>query len=280
VAGRPTEEELDELRRHFEIERELADRLRSATAAERRDLYPRVYEELFRRVELAGNEEAQRAQVGLLLRLLEPFLTGCRTFLEIGAGTCDLSLALAPRIDRVWAVDAVAPSLDVEDLPPAFSFVIDRELDEVVPAGEVDAALSCHFIEHLHPDDVGVHLETVLGKLTPGGVYVVVTPNRLYGPHDISRHFSAEPVGLHLREYSHGDLVEELRAAGFDRVGVIGGIGELPKPAAGARVRAAEGLLEALPRGLCRWLLDRAPRHPPFRPLEQVKVAAYKPERG
>src|SRR6266436_5126674 len=39
-----------QLREHYLIERELADRLRCAGPAERRTLYPLVYDELFRRV--------------------------------------------------------------------------------------------------------------------------------------------------------------------------------------------------------------------------------------
>ena len=99
MARTPTEGELESLRRHFEIERELADRLRRAPKERRKRLYAEVYAELFRRVEMPGNAEAQRAQVGLLLELLEPLLAGARTFLEIGAGSCELSLALAGRLD-------------------------------------------------------------------------------------------------------------------------------------------------------------------------------------
>ena len=75
MARTPTEGELEGLRRHFEIERELADRLRKAPKERRKRLYAEVYAELFRRVEMPGNAAAQRAQVGLLLELLEPLLS-------------------------------------------------------------------------------------------------------------------------------------------------------------------------------------------------------------
>ncbi len=67
--------ERDRLRRHFEIERELANRLRASSKEDRRTLYGEIYEELFRRVEMPGNAEAQRAQVGLLLELVSPFVS-------------------------------------------------------------------------------------------------------------------------------------------------------------------------------------------------------------
>ncbi|MCU0302483.1 MAG: class I SAM-dependent methyltransferase [Thermoanaerobaculales bacterium] len=280
MAKRPTGDELERLRRHFEIERELADRLRRSTREERPRLYAELYAELFRRVELPGNADAQRAQVGLLLRLLEPLLDGRRTFLEFGAGTGELSLELARRLERVWAVDAVDPGIDPGSAPEGFTFVEAGEVAGAIPAGAVDLALSCHFVEHLHPDDLQDHLGLLLSRLTPGGVYVVVTPNRLYGPHDVSRHFSYTPRGLHLREYSHLELGRELATAGFAPVAVLGRLGEAPDPRGWWRVGVAERLLDALPARLRRWGLDRAPRQAPFRPLEQVKVAGFKPRRG
>jgi hypothetical protein len=273
----PTEGELEGLRRHFEIERELADRLRRAPKERRKRLYAEVYAELFRRVEMPGNAEAQRAQVGLLLELLGPLLAGARTFLEIGAGSCELSLALAGRLERVWAVDAVDPEIDPGLTPEGFTFVPDGELDCAVPPDSIDLALSCHLVEHLHPDDLQDHLSTVLGKLTDGGAYAVVTPNRLYGPHDISRHFSDRPLGFHLREYTHTELAAELERAGFDPVWVVGRIGEPPTAGRWRRVAAAERVLEALPVPVRRWCLRRAPRDEPFRPLEQVKLVGFKP---
>jgi SAM-dependent methyltransferase len=276
MAQTPIDDERQRLRRHFEIESELADRLRRATKIERKTLYKEVYGELFRRVELPGNVDAQKAQVGLLLQLVEPFLTQSTAFLEIGAGSCDLSLALAARLQRVWAVDAIDPIVDPKRAPESFSFVSDDDFAGVVPAGSVDLALSCHFVEHLHPDDLRDHLAAVHGKLVVGGVYVVVTPNRLYGPHDISKHFSDVPVGFHLREYTHFELAAEFEAAGFESVRVIGRIGAAPTAGTRRMVAAAERMLGAVPVSVRRAILRHAPRQEPFRPLEQVKVIGLK----
>lgn len=269
----PTGEELERLRRHFEIERQLADRLRRADPVRRRILYRAVYDELHQRVDLVGNAEAQRAQVDLLLELLAPYLEGADAFIEIGAGTGDLSLAVADRVPRVWAVDAVVPG--IADPPEGFTFVADDALDSAIPDGVANVALSCHFVEHLHPDDVLEHLATVRTKLRRGGAYVVVTPNRLYGPHDVSRHFSDVPLGLHLCEMTHLELAAVMRRAGFGPVHVIGRLGEAPGATGWGRVAAAERVLGALPARLRRWLLDRAPRSAPFRPLEQVKLVGF-----
>ncbi len=269
----------DRLRRHFEIERELANRLRHSTKDERRSLYGEVYEELFRRVEMPGNSEAQRAQVGLLLELVAPFVEDRTTFVEFGAGTCDLSLALAERMDRVWAVDAVDPGLPTGSIPPGFSFVAAQNVRASVPNGDIDVALSCHFVEHLHFDDLNDHLVEVLDLLDDGGAYIVVTPNRIYGPHDISRGFSDRAEGLHLREYTHADLARELRRAGFEDVRAVGALGQIPGRGRLGAIGVVERVLDGLPGSWRRALLSGVSRRAPFRPLEQVKLAGFKTRR-
>ena len=78
--GRKEFRSADRLRAHYLVERELADRLRAATAAERPRLYSAVYDELYRRVPdhpqltRKADPDSQREAVALKLRLLSPFL--------------------------------------------------------------------------------------------------------------------------------------------------------------------------------------------------------------
>jgi hypothetical protein len=51
--------------------------------------------------------------------------------------------------------------------------------------------------------------------LVPGGAYICVTPNRLSGPHDISRYFDKVATGFHMKEYSIRELEATFRKAGF-----------------------------------------------------------------
>jgi hypothetical protein len=112
--------------------------------------------------------------------------------------------------------------------------------------------------------------------LRPGGHYLVVTPNRIYGPHDVSRYFADEAQGLHLREYTHADLARLLRRAGFQGVKRLRGIGVRPEERHVWPAALAEAAAGVLPTGLRRHLLDRYARGtpPPFRPLEQVMLVA------
>jgi SAM-dependent methyltransferase len=276
VAGNPDPDEQARRRSDYEVERELAARLEQAPPERRRSLYAEVYRELFLRGEVLSSADAERRQVPLLLRLLEPFLVGGTRFLEIGAGSCELSLALADRLPRVWATDAVEPEWRGRSAQTSFSFVEADRLTDEVPSGGVDLALSCRYVERLHPEDLPGHLRDVLRLLAPRGRYVIVTPNRIYGPHDASRGFSERASGLHLREYTHGSLTRELRRAGFRDVRTITSDGETSATTMLAIITIVEWLIDAVPDRWRRAILARAPRQAPYRPLEQVKLVATK----
>ncbi|HSL81379.1 MAG TPA: class I SAM-dependent methyltransferase [Thermoanaerobaculia bacterium] len=275
------------LRRQYEVERELADRLRTAPKARRWRLYGPVYEELFRRLpdqpQLAQKADpAARAVLARLQTLLlTPFLDGVGTFLEVGAGDGSLVFSLASRVPRVYAVEASEVVLEGEGAPPNLQVLRADSERIALPEGSVDLAFSSHFVEHLHPDDLADHLREVRRVLRPGAAYVCVTPSRLLGPHDVSKHFSEVPRGLHLVEYTHGELGRALAAAGFARVRVLRGVGRAPglwPLLPYAALEAALGLLPSRGRRrlLSSGLLPGASPEPPFRPLEQVKLAAWK----
>ena len=267
------------LRRHYEIEKELARRLREAPAEDRRRLYAEVYDAFYRLPDLPVDDpEGRRRTVELQARALEPYLSPESVFLEVGGGDGALARALAPRVRRVYAVEASAEAAAGVDWPANAELRVADASRLGLDDGTVDLAYSCHFLEHLHPDDAAVHAAEVRRVLIPGGRYVVVTPSRLWGPHDISRYFDREPTGFHLREYTHGDLAELFLGAGFGRVEALAGIGRPLARRALWPCRLAEGVLGRLPFALRRAVMDAVGRFgdEPFRPLEQVIVAGVR----
>jgi len=273
--------EIDErLREQYEVEKELAQRLKSAPKDERRGLYKEVYDELFRRLgdhpQMAHSTdvESRRHEVALQAALLEPFLIEDMGFLEVGAGDCALALEMTGRSHHVTAVDASAEITAGTPTPDNFRLVLADGPPLPIADGSIQLAYSCHFIEHLHPEDALDHAVEMRRVLAAGGRYICVTPNRLHGPHDISKHFDDEARGLHLKEYTFGDLAHLLSRAGFRRVRGLRGIGVEPRPSPIWRYRMAEAVLGSLPRRRRMRLLERlAPDAlEPFRPLEQVVV--------
>jgi hypothetical protein len=73
-------------------------------------------------------------------------------------------------------------------------------------------------MEHLHPDDAFDQLQNIYNALVPGGIYICITPNRLTGPHDISRYFDEFATGFHMKEYTTLELSNLFRKVGFSRV--------------------------------------------------------------
>ena len=273
----------DLLKRHYEIEKALAQRLRVATKPERGRLYRELYDEFFRSVpglpRLAEDLESQRQVVALQTVALEPFLDKDTVFLEIGAGDCALALELAGRARRVIAVDASAEAVGSADLPDNFELVLTDATELDLDPESVDLAYSCHFLEHLHPEDAADHLVAVRRVLRPGGAYVCVTPNRLWGPHDISKYFDDAPTGFHLREYTHGDLARLFRDCGYRQIRALRGLAQPPRCVALWPYACLEGGLGLLPQRVRRSVMAASLgrlRRSPFRPLEQVQVVGYR----
>jgi SAM-dependent methyltransferase len=210
------------LRRQFEAEKELADRLRRAARVERPALYRSLYEELFRRA--PGHERLEADRDGAVraraveaqMRLLRPWLEPRPgVFLEIGPGSGWLAFAMCSRADRVLAVDISDQLAPAAERPANFRFLASDGVSLPLENGAADLAFSYQVIEHQHPDDVAPGLAEVRRVLKPGGRYVLATPHRYSGPHDISRHFSDEPLGLHLKEWTYRELGRALEQAGF-----------------------------------------------------------------
>ena len=221
-----------QIRAHYEVERELANRLRTASGPERRRLYSLVYDELFRRVldhpmltqrpSAVDKEMAISAEVALLM----PFLDDSTTFLEVGPGDCALSLQIAKTVKKVYAVDVSGEITGDSARPDNFTLIISDGCTIPVPPNSVDVAYSNQLMEHLHPDDAAEQLRNIATALVPGGIYICITPNRLTGPHDVSMYFDTVATGFHLKEYTIAELTTFLRRAGFERVRAhVGGRG-------------------------------------------------------
>jgi SAM-dependent methyltransferase len=271
----------EQLREHYEIERALADRLRQAPATVRGALYALVYDELFRRIphhpQLRAREDPEahehrardvRHQLGFLSR----FFTPRTTFMEIGAGDCALSVQASGYVERVYAVDVSEELLAAVRPPSNLRLLLSDGVSVPVPEGSIDLALSDQLMEHLHPEDARQQLRNIHRSLRPAGVYLCVTPNRLYGPTDVSGYFDEVASGLHLREYSAGELRALLRECGFSRLVFYAGARGVFIPVPYMMLRAAEAVLDWLPG---RWR-KRVARQAPLRALLGVRVAAYK----
>lgn len=245
---------IDSVRNHYVIERKLADRLRAAPADQRATVYGDVYDELFRSVpdhpQLSVDPRERERHVLGKLRFVSRFLTKDSCLMEIGAGDCLFSINAAPHIRRGVVVDVSEVIVSAAEKVANLDIVITDGVSLPVEPGSVDVAYSDQLMEHLHPDDAAAQLLNVVRAVRPGGVYVCITPNRVFGPHDVSRAFDEVATGFHLREYTAREIRPLFLEAGFRRVDFYaGGRGHYMRIPAALAV-LAESIFERIPKAV------------------------------
>jgi SAM-dependent methyltransferase len=139
------------------------------------------------------------------LRRLPP----ARRVLDIGAGNGRFACAAA---DAHWVVALEISAEAIAVLRPRTGVsggpVICQASGLRLPfaAASFDAVVSQDLIEHLHPNQLAMHLAEVHRVLAPDGRYLLHTPSSLHG---------STSLGLHLREYRLRELRRIAQACGF-----------------------------------------------------------------
>jgi Methyltransferase domain len=245
---------------HYEVEIELADRLRNSSRAERKQLYSSVYEELFRKVPyhpllvLKSQKAVKRAELQELFETLRPFLNPDTVYAEVGAGDCALTMLVSPHVRKAYAID-VSETVTRGASAPNLEVVLSDGISIPVKATLI---FSNQLMEHLHPEDARDQLANVFAALEPGGKYFCITPNRMNGPHDVSGGIDEVARGFHLREYTNRELAGLFRSVGFARVQGFVRIRKFQTTLPLGVVIALETVVGCLPRSL-GWRVSNLP---------------------
>ncbi len=271
----------EQIRRHYEVEKELANRLRAASADERRRMYGSLYDELYRRIDdhpllarksLTEEEIWKSKAISTQLKFLQKFLNRESVFLEVGAGSCVLSIEVAKLVKQVYAVDVSQEMTRRTWYPQNFALLLFDGCRVPADAKGVNLAYSHQVMEHVHPDDAIEQLRSIYECLLPNGRYVCIVPNRLNGPHDISKYFDKVATGFHMKEYTTGELSRLFKGVGFSKVasyiGARGCYVQFPQFA----LRILESLLAALPHAL----RTRIGRAVPVRLFLEIRMVGLK----
>jgi ubiquinone/menaquinone biosynthesis C-methylase UbiE len=279
-SGQTETRDLNSLRDHFEIEKELAERLRNAPADQRRTMYRDVYNELFHRVadhpqnRRKADPAGQRAATLWQWRLLSHFISPKSAYLEVGAGDGHLAMQVAKKAKAAYAVDVSEVIASGNDTPVNFSWVLTDGVRIPIATASVNVAYSNQLMEHLHPQDANAQLSEIRRTLAPGGAYICITPHRFSGPHDISKFFTDTPCGFHLKEYTYAELDKVFRQAGFEYTRVWTGLkGKFFRISEGF-VIGMESLIGLLPRAWQKKITRSALLRPIF---INVTLVGYTP---
>jgi len=216
-----------QLREHYEIEKELANRLKNAGKKERRGLYSVLYTELLNKVPhhpinirtRTGNK-ADKSLLGEL-KTLKKYLNRNRNFLELGKGNHSaLAFEIAKYVKKVYVNQYIkfCAEIQPENQKADNIEIIDSDIDLALSPESIDIAFSKNLIEHLHPDDAKEQLQSIYKALVKGGRYLCITPHCFKGPSDISRDFDSVASGFHLKEYTNIELYRLFRNVGFLKI--------------------------------------------------------------
>ncbi|MBD3179131.1 MAG: methyltransferase domain-containing protein [Candidatus Latescibacteria bacterium] len=257
----------EQIREHYLLEKKLAGKLKNSTREERKALYTELYNELYQKLPhhprwtRKTNYQAKMNKVNAKMRFLNHYLNTDTTFMEIGPGDCLLAREISGYVRKVYALDVSDQVTRESEWPENFEFILSDGIGIPVENESVDIVFSNQMMEHLHPDDALDQVKNIYNTLKPGGKYLCITPNRLNGPHDISRYFDEVATCFHLKEYTITELVELFSMAGFSETGFIirmrdhYSFEKIPF----AIIRYTEKILEKLPHSLARKVSRLAP---------------------
>ena len=214
--------------RHYKIEKELAKRLRNASTDQRTSrLYSQVYEDLFLKIPdhpqlLRKLSDIEKKNiVANKFSFISDFIQPEDLFVELGAGDCSFSIAVAKKVRSVCAIDISYCITGNLDTPENFNLIISDATKISLTSNLANLIFSDQFVEHLHPEDAINHFKEVYRILCNKGYYVCLTPHRFSGPHDISVYFDDVATGLHLKEYSNAEIENLMRQVGFTNIRTI-----------------------------------------------------------
>ena len=213
----PENRNLEQVRKHFEIEKSIAEKIKRANREERKKIFPVMYHELFTKV--PDHPRLSKTKItdtnNQTLQFLKKYLNDSTIYVEFGPGDCQLASTVCKYTKKVIAVDISDQKKDRSSLPSNFELIIYDGFDLKMERNSVDVVFSDQFIEHLHPEDVEYHFQLVKRILRDNGLYIFRTPHAYFGPHDISKFFSDEPEGFHLKEWTHSEIEEILKEVNF-----------------------------------------------------------------
>jgi SAM-dependent methyltransferase len=220
----PPNRSYDQIKNHYLLEKSIAKRLKNSTREERTLILSTMYDEIFSKVpdhprltKRRSEELTSRANKNKL-SLVNKFLNPLALFVEFGPGDCRFVFEVAKKVKFSYAVDIYDQRNPTDNVPENFNLIIyDGYNLEDIETNSIDLVFSDQLIEHIHEEDTKLHFELVHRILKKGGKYVFRTPHKFTGPHDISKFFSYEPEGFHLKEWTYTEINKLLMDLEYSR---------------------------------------------------------------
>jgi ubiquinone/menaquinone biosynthesis C-methylase UbiE len=206
----------------FELEKELRLRILNSRPEDRFTVTAGAYATLFETFPghfalseaPADRTRAARRSAGMILPLTAPG----QCVLEVGSGRGDVLRELSNSGLICTGIEPSQHMICLSRHVPRITVLRGTADRLLFPDASLDLVFSQQVLEHMHPHDVPRHFAEAHRVLRARGLLAIETPNRRTGPQDVSRGFAAVAEGLHLKEWSVRELIQQFQAAGFTRL--------------------------------------------------------------
>jgi ubiquinone/menaquinone biosynthesis C-methylase UbiE len=226
----------------FKIEKEFHTRiLEEKNPSVRKELYKEVYNKVH--VIYNRGKTNEFVNKNRIINLFRKELTG-KSIIDIGCGKGDFLISLRETIPTKKLV-----GLDVSEpmLPKEYGNIefINSDIIEFNTPEKFDIVFSDNVMEHIAPADLDTHLKCLYNTLNQYGKLIIIMPNKLFGPSDVTRIIDytysnkTEAMGTHLNESTYTDMIKLLKSKNFRKIRTIIPIPKLKFIFSGARINAS-----------------------------------------
>lgn len=218
----------DMILNHWQLEKELRNRLLESTPENRWETFEKCYTILYKELEWLNKYSGSGNKISPeKLYAKWPLIIGeiPKDIFEIGSGNGLLITYLSNYGYKCKGTEITHERGEIkESLNPNLSWCVSDgiHLSQFEGVDKFDIVISTNVMEHFHPDDIVEHFKNVKLVLRNNGKYIFETPNKLFGPNDVSSVFkSITSKGMHLKEYTFKEIKDILINSGFNHIQAV-----------------------------------------------------------
>mgnify|MGYP000049813416 CR=1 FL=1 len=213
-------ESLSALAQGYELEAHYHEVLMKEKSASKREA---VYSEFYSKLMfIYGREKADTETYVTKIKyvnLFEKELSN-KSVIDFGCGQGHMLQAIKKELgnDELMGVDVFIPKGLKYNTTIKFE---EKSIINYRTKNKFQIAISDNVIEHLVKDDAATHMASVYDSLEDNGKLILMMPNRLFGPSDVTRiiDFSqsgnTQALGGHVNESTYTEMIAELKRVGF-----------------------------------------------------------------
>ena len=200
----------------FEIEREFHKKILAEPSLEKRKI---MYSNVYNAVHLLMPDNSAENANDKMVRVFAKELKN-KSILDVGCGTGRFLKTIACNLPHK---ELVGIDISVSNIPQNHSEIdfIPGDIVLFDVNEKFDVVYSNQVLEHIAPADIPAHLASVVRAMKDDAIFILRSPNRLFGPSDITRiidftYTGKIPAqGTHINETTYSEIIPILKANGF-----------------------------------------------------------------